>query len=145
MPVGQSGYPAGPHLHLEYRIPNSNMSSNWEAVDPRLYIAGGIIPGNQQTYTGIGSGYMPFTYKNLLLAGAKGMDIPQGSTTYASGGGSNSWNAMLRQLMSGQVPYRAQAGTPSYGQPNVLGASPDAYIQGSNPYDPYDPTDIRGG
>jgi murein DD-endopeptidase MepM/ murein hydrolase activator NlpD len=123
MPVGFSGYPKGPHLHLEYRIPNDNMSSNWEAVDPRLYIAGGIIPGTQQTYTGIGSSYMPFSYKNLLIAGASGMPIPQGGT-YASGGGTNAWNRMLRDLTFGGAIYQPAT------QPNIPTTPAGPYATG---------------
>jgi hypothetical protein len=104
MAVGVSGYPAGPHLHLEYRIPGQQTSTGWRAVDPRQYLTGGIIPGaHQEQYTGLGSQFMPMTYNNLLLAAAKGMPIPK-TGTYASGGGSNSWNSYLRTLMSGQIP-----------------------------------------
>lgn len=33
--VGTSGYAAGPHLHLEYRIPDSSTSAGQRIVDPR--------------------------------------------------------------------------------------------------------------
>lgn len=105
MPVGVSGgFGSGDHLHLEYRIPGQQTSTGWRSVDPRQYITGGIVPGStQQQYTGLGSSFMPMTFSNLMLAAAKGMTIPQGGT-YASGGGSNSWNAYLRGLMAGRVP-----------------------------------------
>lgn len=128
MPVGFSGYPGGPHLHLEYRIPNPSFSSQWEAVDPRKYITGGIIPGTHQApYMGLGSAYQPMTYKNLLLAGAQGQTIPQGATFYGSGGGSNAWNSALRQLMAGQVPFQ---GSTNY---------TFTYNQGQSPLNPYTP------
>lgn len=34
-PVGASGYVPGPHLHLEWRTPDSSTPSGWRIVDPR--------------------------------------------------------------------------------------------------------------
>src|SRR5690606_36109481 len=77
-PVGVSGGDgSGDHLHLEYRIPGQNTSTGWASVNPREYL-GGVFSGVHQAAPQ-GLGYTtPFTYKNLMIAAAKGEPIPQG-------------------------------------------------------------------
>jgi murein DD-endopeptidase MepM/ murein hydrolase activator NlpD len=36
--AGLSGVANGPHLHLEYRIPDKTLNSGWRAVDARQYL-----------------------------------------------------------------------------------------------------------
>jgi murein DD-endopeptidase MepM/ murein hydrolase activator NlpD len=106
MQVGLSGGDGtGDHLHLEYRTPDNSMSSGWKALDPREVFNGSFIPGGGHQSRPTGLGYtQPLTYKNLLLAAAKGEPIPQGDV-YSLGGGSSGWNSMLRSLIQGVMPY----------------------------------------
>lgn len=100
--VGLSGYTAAPHLHLEYRIPNPNMSSGWEAVDPREALRG-VYGGSFTTAGSVTSGPgidRPYTYQDILRTGATGGTF-YGGMTYSSG---NSWNEWLQAFQRGENP-----------------------------------------
>jgi murein DD-endopeptidase MepM/ murein hydrolase activator NlpD len=42
--VGTSGGMNGPHIHLEYRVPDSSMPAGYRLVNPSQYLGGGAIP-----------------------------------------------------------------------------------------------------
>lgn len=100
--VGTSGYPSGPHVHVEYRIPSTKMSSGWEAIDPRLALGGQFTGFNQGAKTGLGY-TQALTFQNLMRAGASGQAIPSGPV-YSQGGGRSAWNTWLRTAMGGGDP-----------------------------------------
>lgn len=79
--VGRSGYPSGPHVHVEYRQynPGAGTSTGYVAVDPRT-ILGGMIPG-------LTGGTAQPSY---------GWSLPSLSGRSVSGGGSSSPLASLR-------------------------------------------------
>lgn len=102
--VGASGYPSGPHVHVEYRTPNPRMGSGWEAIDPRLALGGQFTGYNQGAKTGLGY-TQAMTFQNLMRAGASGQPIPSGPV-YSQGGGRSAWNTWLRDAMGGTDPNR---------------------------------------
>ncbi|HWV22986.1 MAG TPA: transglycosylase SLT domain-containing protein [Thermomicrobiales bacterium] len=101
--VGLSGGAgSGDHLHLEYRIPNPSFSSGWQSVDPSSALRG--IYGGSFTTAGSAKGAgvdRPYTYKDLLRAGASGSTIFGGKTGSTGSG----WSDFLRSFMrTGQPP-----------------------------------------
>lgn len=114
--VGLSGTANGPHVHVEYVVPDTSMSSGWRAVDPREALAGlftGQLSGGQNMGApGVGR---PYTYNDLMRAGAMGQTIFPGLTSSANGG---TWNSWLQRAMSGQIPSAfgpgIEGGTESY-------------------------------
>jgi hypothetical protein len=106
-PVGLSGSLNGDHLHLEYRVPNPRMGSGWEAIDPRKALGGQFTGYNQGAKTGLGYS-TPLTFRNLMLAGAKGEAIPQGAD-FSQGGGNSSWTNWLANTMRGQQTQQTRS------------------------------------
>jgi murein DD-endopeptidase MepM/ murein hydrolase activator NlpD len=119
--AGLSGYPDGPHVHVEYRTPSKTTSSGWQALDPRTALGGAFTGYHQGARTGLGY-TTPLTFKNLMRAGASGEPIPT-SGIYAQGGGNSSWTTWLRNTMlgnsqqqgvrAGQIDYSALYGRPA--------------------------------
>lgn len=118
--AGLSGYPSGPHLHLEYRTPSSSTSTGWQAVDPRTALGGAFTGYHQGAQTGLGY-TTPLTFKNLMLAGASGQPIPTGAV-YAQGGGNSAWTSWLRNAMMGTQSQEVRAGQIDYGNLYNTGA-----------------------
>jgi hypothetical protein len=100
---------------VEYRMPDSSMGSGWKAIDPRQALGGQFTGYNQGAKTGLGY-TTPMTFRNLMLAGAKGQAIPSGAN-FVQGGGNSSWTNWLADTMRGvqqQAPTRA--GSLNYSQ-----------------------------
>ena len=101
--VGLSGTAgSGPHLHLEYRIPDQSLSSGWRSIDPEDALRGafsGTFSGRME-----GAGISrPQTFAEMLRAGASGGTIYGGSTLGAT---QNTWNSWLQSAMRGEIPNR---------------------------------------
>lgn len=106
--VGLSGTAgSGPHLHLEYRIPDSSMGSGWRSVDPEDALRGAFTGSFNGTMTGAGID-RPMTYQEMLRASANGQPIYGGATI---GGNPNTWNGWLQSAMRGEF----DAGRVGYG------------------------------
>lgn len=130
--VGFSGWQPAPHAHIEYRITRPDGSE--AAVDPRQALAG-LFTGQLSAGTTTGPGFdRPYTYQDLLRAGATGQTILPGATGAIFGG--NSWNSWMQRAMSGAIPRAFGAGATNTGS---FGQRPQAtqytgYEMVTNPY-----------
>jgi murein DD-endopeptidase MepM/ murein hydrolase activator NlpD len=107
------GAGTGDHLHIEYRIPDSSMSSGWRSVDPRAALSGAFTGFHQGAKTGLGY-TQPLTFQALMRAGASGEAIPSGAV-FAQGGGNSAWTNWLRNAMVGAQDTSIRAGKLDYG------------------------------
>jgi len=98
--VGLSGHAgSGPHLHLEYRVPDPAMSSGWRSIDPEEALRGTFTSSLSGNMTGAGID-RPMTFAELMKAGASGGTIFGGATI----GSANTWNSWLQKAMKGEIP-----------------------------------------
>jgi len=90
--VGTSGTAgSGPHLHLEYRVPNPQTPSGWMSADPATLTTGGVLAGGLSSLSGQISGRpMPTSYQDMIIAIMRGDTVQ--SNNVSSG---NAWNDWL--------------------------------------------------
>jgi murein DD-endopeptidase MepM/ murein hydrolase activator NlpD len=115
--VGVSGYPSAPHVHLEYRIPNTKYRSGWEAVDPRQALRGVFGGGFSGNASGAGIN-RPMSFNEMMIAAASGKPLYNTAVTTGVSG----WNTFLQNAMSGSLPY----GGPNSGADPVKVPAPTA-------------------